>query len=322
MRRKPQLSRGVADSDLAEAAWRGDPRSLGLLFDRYRPRLYAAALALLGYGPGAEDAVHDTFLTAIGRMHELRDPGAVGGWLHAILRRRCLMELRHRRAFPTVDMTEIDLTGPRTESLLEERIHARELREWVWDALAELPEALRLTVMLRYFGSYESYDELASILAVPVGTVRSRLHQAKLHLAERMLECAASADGAQARKLNEERLRVFSEMFRDLYRGGRDRFLERYADDLEVRWTSTGRVDHGREQWAAEIDSDLRDGVRLHPRRALAADRATVVEAVFENPPEDPYHCPPGVALVMFGTDERVERVHVHFCPRPPRDPD
>src|SRR5215831_10304929 len=90
--------RGLDDNhSLAVAAMNGCTASLGLLFDRYRPQLYAAAVSLLGYTSDAEDAVHDTFLTAISRLGQLREPTAVGGWLHAILRNHCLMERRRRR---------------------------------------------------------------------------------------------------------------------------------------------------------------------------------------------------------------------------------
>ena len=62
-----------------------------------------------------------------------------------------------------------------SESSVEEAIERLALREWVWAALYELPEVLRVTAMLRYFGSYSSYEEISAILGVPVGTVKSRL---------------------------------------------------------------------------------------------------------------------------------------------------
>ena len=44
-----------------------------------------------------------------------------------------------------------------------------------------------------------------------------------------------------------------------------------------------------------------------------------MVEGTFENPPEDPVHCPPGLALVLFHDGGRIVRLHVHLAPRPPR---
>ncbi len=84
----------VSDADLVRAAQGGDATSLGVLLERYRASLHARALGILGYGPQAEDAVHDTFVVALRKIGTVDDPAAVGGWLHAVLRNVCLMRLR------------------------------------------------------------------------------------------------------------------------------------------------------------------------------------------------------------------------------------
>src|SRR5215218_6502912 len=86
--------RVLDDADLVGAAQNGDSTSLGILLERYRASLYGRALGILGYGPQAEDAVHDTFLVALRKIDRVREPAAVGGWLHAVLRNVCLMRLR------------------------------------------------------------------------------------------------------------------------------------------------------------------------------------------------------------------------------------
>ncbi len=309
----------ASDADLVRAADAGDRISLGLLFERYRPRLYGAALRLLGYQSEAEDAVHDTFVTALAHLKELQDPGAVGGWLHAILRNRCLGELRRRQVHREVDNGDAILEAIPGEGSLEARIASRELREWVWNALALMPEAMRVTVLLRYFGSYHSYEDLAAILAVPIGTVRSRLHDAKARLAGLLLGSAGLA-GGDAERLNQQRLSFYRHAFADLFfRGGRDAFLAHYADDLQVLW-STGKSALGRHHLDAEIDDDVRCGVQLIPRRVLASGNTTVLEGVFVNPPEHLDHCPPGLALVLFQRRDQVTRVHLHLAPRAPHD--
>jgi DNA-directed RNA polymerase specialized sigma24 family protein len=85
---------GATDRELVSAARAGEVAALGELFERYRPSLYAAALARLRDRDEALDQVQETFLIALTRMNELRDPDAVGGWLHAVLRNSCLMRLR------------------------------------------------------------------------------------------------------------------------------------------------------------------------------------------------------------------------------------
>ncbi len=308
--------KGTSDAALAAEAMGGCAVSLGLLFERYRPQLYAAAVSLLGYTSDADDAVHDTFVTAMVRLGQLREPAAVGGWLHAIIRNRCLMEKRRHR--PQVGGAEAErhFRELQDEDRIETNIENRDLRDWVWAALQKLPENQRTTVMLRYFGSYNSYDEISSILSVPVGTVRSRLFDAKVRLSEILLSSAGGRDDAHER-LQAERRDFYEDSFRTLYRGLRDKFLSHYADDLHLLW-STGTQSYGRAHWDVSMDDDLRTGVRIQPKRILASGDITVVEGVLANPPETPYLCPPGCVLVMKEGTSQVQRLHIHLAKRPP----
>lgn len=302
------------DAELAVAARAGDGACLGLLLERHRAQLYAAALRMLGYGPEAEDAVHDAFLIALRRIGDLKDPGAVVGWLHMVLHRCCLRQLRRRRG----EVLVAEVPDRPDESVgIEERLEKAALREWIWDALRKLPEPLRVAAMLRYFGSYQSYEELAAILAVPIGTVRSRLSEAKRKLAEMLLETAGLID-CDARLQSHEHQRFYFEIFDRLNRHGElDRFLGHFAENLHLV-RGGGMPMLGRFHLASEIDSDIEAGVRLEPRRVLSAGRITVIEGAFLNPPEDPFHCPPGVALVIFRRHRVAQNLHLHLSSRPP----
>lgn len=307
----------VAEAALALAAMNGCAQSLGLVFERYRPQLYAAAVSLLGYTGDAEDAVHDTFLAVISRLGQLREPAAIGGWLHAILRNRCLMQRRRSRVQAGPDQAERHFRELPDEERIESGIEKRELRDWVWAALQQVPETQRAAVMLRYFGSCDSYEEISAILSVPVGTVRSRLFDAKVRLSEILLSCAGGRDDAHERRQAERRV-FYEESFRALYRGQRDEFLSHYANDLHLLW-STGTQSRGRAHFDVEMDTDLRTGVRIRPRRIMASGNLTVIEGAVVNPPETPYLCPPGCVLVMQEGAEQVQRLHIHLAERPPR---
>lgn len=310
----------TGNAALAVEAKNGRMDSLGLLFERYRPQLYVAAVSLLGYASDADDAVHDTFVTAMARLGQLREPAAVGGWLHAILRNRCLMDRRRRR--PQIGGAEAErhFRELPDEDRIEASIESRELRDWVWTALQKLPEEHRATVMLRYFGFYNSYDEISTILSVPVGTVRSRLFDAKIRLSELLLSAAGGRDDRHE-KLEAERDALYREGFRTLYSGecgSRDKFLSHFADDLHLIWSPTGSHFHGRPHFAMEMDTDLRTGVRIQPKRIMASGNITVIEAVIANPPETPHLCPPGGVLVMKEGAMQVQRIHLHMAARPP----
>ncbi len=305
---------GPTDAELAVAARGGDCGCLGLLLERHRARLYAAALRVLGYGAEAEDAVHDTFLIALRHIGQLKDPQTVVGWLFTVLHRCCLGQLRRRRR--EVLTAEVP-DRPDERPGIEERLEKVALREWVWDALHKLPEPLQATAMLRYFGSYPSYEELAAILAIPIGTVRSRLSEAKRKLAEMLLETAGLVD-PDARLQSRQHRGFYDELFRGLNRAGeRDRYLSHFAEDLHLV-RGAGKPVFGRSFIAREVIEDNEAGVLFEPQRILSAGDVSVIEGRFVNPPEDPFHCPPGVAFVVFRREGKATRLHIHLSPRLP----
>jgi RNA polymerase sigma-70 factor (ECF subfamily) len=306
----------LTDGELVAAAKAGNGAALGLLLERHRPRLLATALRILGYRPDAEDAVQETCLAAMRYLGSVRDPDAAGAWLNAVLRRACLQHQRHRRNGEVLTDSVPDRLDERPGP--EERIERLELRDWIWGALERLPEPLRVSAMLRYFGSYDSYDEVAAILGVPIGTVRSRLSEVKIKLAEALLASAGLIDD-EVRVRARARAQFWTDAFRDVFRRGESsRFVSHFTRDLLIGW-SGGKLLRGREHLAAEIDGDLAVGVRIHLERVLTNDGIAVVEGRFVNPPQAPDHCPPGVALVFYGSDDRTSAMRLHLAPRVPR---
>lgn len=127
----------ASDADLVRAAQGGDATSLGILLERYRSSLYGQALGILGYGPQAEDAVHDAFLVALRKIDRVSEPAAVGGWLRAVLRNVCLMRLRTGQGEILFDETQRHTQQPASESSVDESIGQLAMREWVWTALSQ-----------------------------------------------------------------------------------------------------------------------------------------------------------------------------------------
>jgi RNA polymerase sigma factor (sigma-70 family) len=179
------------DAELVRGAWSGDEASLGLLLDRHRAAMHAVALHVLGNGTDAQDAVQDSVLTAMSKISGLRDPAAVGGWLRAITRNCCLMQLHARREVPLPEGLPLVSAELTPEAIIDRRA----LRDRVWHAIGELSPALRLTIVLRYFSDVSSYEQIAAACEVPIGTVRSRLNQARGKLASAL---EATADQAHA----------------------------------------------------------------------------------------------------------------------------
>lgn len=298
--------------------------SLGLLLERYRAPLYGQALGILGYGPQAEDAVHDTFVVALRKIDQVREPAAVGGWLHAVLRNICLTRLRTGQSevlFGEMQRHDREVQEAPLYSSVEESIDCLAMREWVWTALSELPEILRVTAMMRYFGRCSSYEEISTVLGVPMGTVRSRLSQVKVKLAEALLKTAELAHD-EARQLTEARTRYFGDAAEEINRSqGFNLLLNAYSDDPTCVLPG-GKILRGRKVVIEDLEGDLEAGLKMHPTNVMASKDITILEADFENPRDDPFHCPPATTQVHFQRDGLTHRVHLHFAPRPREEAD
>src|SRR5919107_1689369 len=282
----------LSDAELVRAAQGGDTMSLGLLLERYRAPLYGLALQILGRGPEAQDTVHDAFLVALRKIDQVREPAAVGGWLYAILRNVCRMRLREGQGEILFDELPQNVEYRSFASSAEESIDRLAMRDWVWTALSELTETLRVTAMLRYFGSYASYEEISAILGVPVGTVRSRLNQVKVKLAEALLSTAGLVHD-ETRLLTESHERYWTVAF-DEYNRKRDyeMLASTFSADPPVVLYAGGAAFCGHAFLVDHWEEDLGAGVHMPLKNVIAGKDLTIIECDFENPPEDPFHCP------------------------------
>jgi RNA polymerase sigma-70 factor, ECF subfamily len=147
--------------------------------------LYGYALVLTQNRADAEDLVQETYLRAIRAMGRLRSDSNVKGWLFTILRNVWLNELRQRRKAPEAVDVEADV---RTVSLADDSIKTPHdvyvghlERHHVREAIQKLPQEAREVIVLREWEEL-SYQEIATILDCPVGTVMSRLARARSKL--------------------------------------------------------------------------------------------------------------------------------------------
>jgi RNA polymerase sigma-70 factor (ECF subfamily) len=293
-----------------EAVAYDDTGAVAALLERHRASLYATALRLLGSRADALDAVQDTSVVALIRIGELRDAGAAPAWLHTVVRNVCLMRLRQRRELPC-DEIELPGSAPDPEEILAQ--HA--VGEWVWGALDALPADEQLTVVLRYFTRCESYDAIARLTAVPVGTVRSRLSRGRSRLADALAE-TDGARGAHAR-LEESRREQWEDFYRVLHEHPAPRsYRELYAGEVDVRDRGGRWV--GIRSWSAHEREAIDLGVRAALVGLLAGRDLTVVELDFANPAAAPGHCPPQATFVHRLERGRTRELRIHY----PIDPE
>ncbi len=147
------------------------------LVDEHLNAVHAYARSKLRQEDLAKELVQRTFLKAFQKRSQLRDPLAARGWLLSILRNEIAMEFRSTARFEVWDDQDFEaLPGPENEEGVDPS-----LLEALPDALGRMPEAARNLLLLRYQQEL-SYEQIADLLDLPLGTVQSRLHRAKAAL--------------------------------------------------------------------------------------------------------------------------------------------
>ncbi len=168
---------GVDDAALLRAHTAGDRDAFTELVRRHRDRLWAVALRTLGDREDAADALQEALLHAYRSADRFRGDSAVTTWLHRIVVNSCLDRARRRQVRPTVALADVmPLTEPAAPE--PDRDTARE----VWAALDQLPPEQRIPLVLLDMQGY-SVAEIAEILGVAEGTVKSRCARARARLA-------------------------------------------------------------------------------------------------------------------------------------------
>lgn len=172
----------VDDADLARRAQAGDREAFGRLVERYAGQARRVALSVLGNPDDADDAAQDGFLSALRHLDRYDPARRFGPWLMRIVanaaadRRR---RLKVRRADDLSPITAADDPSPAV--VTDRRAFADALRR----ALQELPEGQRTAVVLFDVEGY-THAEIAEILGIPTGTVRSHVFHARRALRERL----------------------------------------------------------------------------------------------------------------------------------------
>ena len=312
MGRHPDDDAADPDVTLTRAAQAGDVAAFALLLERHRAGMRAVALSILGPGPDVDDAMQDAALAALRSIAGVRDPGRVGAWLRMIVRNLCRKTLLSARSDASIDALA---PLPGTDAGPEELLDQHAMRDWMWEAVEQLSPTLRVPLVLRHFTEgVTGYERIAQVCGVPVGTVRSRLSQARTKLVDAL---AATADTAHS----DVRARTeasWDEAYETLAMAEAGDFEELIAD----RWipeialmSGTSRLG-GRDELARGMEADLAAGVRQRPVNVVAARSLAVWEMDLINPADDPHHCPPGVAWIMTLSGGRVAQLRL-FHPQP-----
>jgi len=177
------------DGDLVAAFRAGRASAFDALVGRHEGRVFRLACRILGDPEGAEDAAQETFVRAWRALGDFQGQARFSTWLTRIAINQCRNELRRRRTRKHAPALSLDAQAPGTETSPADTLAAPGPTPW---QVAEGAEAARALAALFHGLEPEvreilvlsdaeslSYEDIAELLEVPMGTVRSRLHRAR-----------------------------------------------------------------------------------------------------------------------------------------------
>ncbi|MBX3469567.1 MAG: RNA polymerase sigma factor [Planctomycetes bacterium] len=185
----PGVRAGDSDEALVARLEGGDPAALRQLMERYRGPLHGYLCRLLGSSDDADDLFQDTFVRVLRHAARFDRGRSFRPWLYSIATNLARNTFRSRSYRDAVPLDRPDEDGCALVAQLAGRGGApgdaaerSEAAGVVRAAVDELPEKGRAAVVLFYYQGL-SYDEIAEALEIPVGTVKSRMHNAMTRLA-------------------------------------------------------------------------------------------------------------------------------------------
>ena len=190
------ISASDPDREALLAFRAGEEGAFDRLVTRHQDRIFRLARRLLSDPEAASDAAQETFVKAWRALPRFQGASRFSTWLTRIAINQCRNELRRRRTVKHARPLSLDARVPGTEVLMGEGLSARGPQPWevargrevdagIRAALGRLEPDAREVLLLREVEDL-SYEDMAEVLDVPVGTVRSRLHRARADLRRRM----------------------------------------------------------------------------------------------------------------------------------------
>ncbi len=195
---------------LVERLKRQDEAAFNELVRLYQGRIYRLVFRMLGDRGEAEDLAQEVFVTVFKSIHSFRGDAKLSTWMYRVATNHCKNRLKylgrrargHKQEFDEIAdahklesatmNTSVRLPGP------DEVATGKETERFIRIALTELPDEQRRLVILRDIENL-TYDEIQKLTGLAAGTVKSRLHRARLALARRVRELQAAPGGEEAR---------------------------------------------------------------------------------------------------------------------------
>ena len=166
------MSDVVTNTELVNAAAKGDQGAWDLIVKRYLPLVYSVIGKFGLSRSDAQDVNQTVWLRLVEHLDDIRDPGALPGWIGVTTRNEALRLLRSRRRTVQVDpmSSQVFDDQPQSPSIDEDLLRS-ERRQVLREALAELPQKQRELLLLLVADPPVSYTEISKRLAIPMGSI-------------------------------------------------------------------------------------------------------------------------------------------------------
>jgi len=172
--------RTFPEARLTKAAALGNVGAFSELVRQYRAGVLRTAFGILGSAQEADDVAQEVFIKVCNNLPRYHGRGSFASWLYRIAVNTSIDALRRRR-----DEMPLDELQSASKEDLEESVLRRDVHEHVRQAIRTLPPGARAALVLREYEQL-SYREIADALAIPIGTVMSRLHYARQALRKKL----------------------------------------------------------------------------------------------------------------------------------------
>lgn len=177
-----KLTEKEIDYQLMRSIQNGDMVAFNGMVDRYKDRLMNVIGRMLSSTEEAEDIVQETFIRVYQHRQSFNFQHCFSTWIYTIGLNLARNELRKRKKYKYYDISEMQ--GNEKEFAIEPKLPSR-LPELLKTAISSLPDKYRTAFMLRDVQEM-SYEEVAQVLSVPLGTVKSRVNRARMMLRDKL----------------------------------------------------------------------------------------------------------------------------------------
>ena len=171
-----------------------DERAFRELVEEHRDRVYSLTFRMLGNRAEAEDVAQEVFIAVFKTVDQFREEAKLSTWIYRVTVNHCKNRIKYLARRHQRDQTELDeqhdpgdgaLEAPSTPRRPDRQLEGAEIDRMMQDAIAALDEDHRVLVVLRDLEDL-SIEEIAQITGLPDGTIKSRLHRARLALKKKI----------------------------------------------------------------------------------------------------------------------------------------